>query len=349
MRESNSSSAHFQTTRFSTRESLLLAALVAFCLSPVLCMGQAQHPVVAPMAQGAGDLGSSVGSSAPSPSSLASIGGLTDDPISAGEIVHVIVFNAPDFTVTSRVSESGDLPIPLLGPIHLEGLNSAKASELIASDLRDRNLMIDPQVTVTVDVSSSGITILGEVRIPGIYPPPGKPYLSDLIATAGGLTATTGRVIEISNNRTPEKTEDIPWDPTMRNTSNYDRPVHPGDRILVRSCGFAYVGGHVGKPGSYALCGVQQHITLSKLIALASGVTPFTSERHTYLIRTQPDGTKVVQELDLHKILLARAADPEIKEDDIVYVTPSTMKDVLNRAVNFALTTSTELIYFVHQ
>ena len=344
MRESNPFSARFRSTRFHHLSSPHYAALVALCMAPALSLCQMPRPAAVPLNSGAVDVGSSTQTST---TTLTDIGGLTDDPISAGQVVHIIVFNAPDFSVTSRVSESGDIPVPLLGPMHLGGLNSAQASDLIATELKNRNLMLDPQITVTVDTSSSGITILGEVRSPGIYPPPGKHFLSDVIAAAGGLTATTGRVVEISNNRTPDKTEDIPWDPTMRNTSNYDRLIHPGDRVLVRSCGFAYVGGHVGKPGAYALCG-SQHITLSELVAVAGGITPLTSDKHSYLVRTQPDGTRVVEEIDVHKILLSQVADPVIKEDDIVYITPSTLKDVLNRALTFALETSSQLLYYAH-
>lgn len=314
--------------------------LCALCfLSSINAVGQSERPALIPAAQG--------GTSPTAATSLSGVGGLTDEPLSPGQVVHIIVMNAPDFSVTTRVSESGDIAIPMLGAVHLEGLNSEKASESIAAGLRDRDLLVDPQVTVTVESSSTGITILGEVHSPGIYPPPGKHMLSDLLAMAGGLTANTGRVIEISNNRTPDQKDAFPWDPTMHNTTNYDRPIHPGDRVLVRSCGIAYVGGHVAKPGAYSLCGSSQ-ITLSELLALAGGVTPLTSDKHSYIVRSQQDGSKVAEEIDVHKVLLARASDPIVKEDDVIYVTPSTVKDVLNRALQFAMSVSTSLLYAYH-
>lgn len=305
--------------------------------------GQDQRPALIPSGQGTGANSAAAAAAAAN----TNIGGLTDEPITPGEVVHVSVFNAPDFSVVTRVSEGGDIAIPMLGAVHLEGLNSLKASELVADDLKKKNLILEPNVLVTVDSSATGITVMGEVRSPGIYPPPGKHLLSDILATAGGLTANTGRVIEISNESDPGQRIEIPWDPTMHNTRNYDRPVHPGDRILVRSCGIAYVGGHVAKPGAYSLCGSPQ-ITLSEVVALAGGETPLTAEKHTYLIRPQPDGTRVVQEFDIHKVLHAEVADPVVKEDDIIYVSPSTLKDVLNRAVVFALTLSNTLFYSYH-
>ena len=59
----------------------------------------------------------------------------------------------------------------------------------------------------------------------------------------------------------------------MHNTDNFDRPVSPGDRVLVRACGIAYVGGNVNKPGAYSLCG-SPHMTLSEVMSLAGGIAP---------------------------------------------------------------------------
>lgn len=316
------------------------AAAGVLGVSLAVCAAQVQRPAIVESAQSSG-----VQSGAAT--ALANISGLTDEPITPGQTVHVSVFNAPDFSVSTRVSESGDIAYPYLGSVHVEGMTSAQASQAITEQLKSTNLMLDPHVLVTVDTFTTGITILGEVRSPGVYPPPGRGMLSDLIATAGGVTANTGRVIEISNAKRPGQKEDVPWDPTMHNTESYDRPVHPGDRVLVRACGIAYIGGHIGKPGAYSLCGSQQ-ITLSELVALAGGTTPYTSEHHVYLVRIQADGTRAAQEVDLAKVLRAKAGDPAMREDDIVFVTPSTIKDAANRAVNFALNLTTTLFYVYH-
>lgn len=337
---------HFSSFRLFLWGSTALRTCVAvgaLCVvSSVAATAQVERPALIQGGQSGAAPSTTV-----SAGSVAVVGGLTDEPISAGQVVHVAVFNAPDFSVNTRVSESGDIAYPILGAVHLEGMNSAEAAKTIADQLKQHDLMIDPNVTVTVDSFTTGITVLGEVHAPGIYPMPGKHLLSDLIATAGGLTASTGRVIEISNVKMPGKTEEVPWDPTMHDTSSYDRPVHAGDRVLVRTCGIAYVGGHVAKPGAYSLCGSPQ-ITVSELIALAGGVVPLTSEKHSFLIHTQADGSRAVQEVDLHKVLRARAGDPVVREDDIIYVTPSAVKDVLNRAVTFSMSMATTVLYTYH-
>lgn len=293
--------------------------------------------------RGGGGAGGS-GSAAQGIASSMSVGSLTDAPIIPGETVHVLVFDAPDFSIIGQVSDGGDIAVPMAGTVHVAGLNSQTAGQAIAERLRSMDLVTSPQVAVTVDTQAMGITVLGEVRSPGIYELTGKSMLSDLLAMAGGVTSDSGRVIEISNASNPEKKTDLPWDPTMHNTANYDTLVHPGDHILIRPCGIAYVGGNVSKPGAYPLC-ASQITTLSELMAMAGGVQRFSSPSHTYIIRTQPDGTRVVMRVNIDRIQKAKDADPSIQDDDIVYVSPSTLKLVVAQALTWAVSLSGPLIY----
>lgn len=318
---------------------LVIACFVGF--TSILLSAQEARPALIPLAQGSGGGGSSAAASA------GSIGGLSDGPIIVGDVVHINVFDAPDFSLVTRVSESGDIPYPILGQFHIAGLNSVSAANLLTKELKDRNLMLAPSVTVTVDSSSTGITVLGEVHSPGIYPPPGKHELSDLLAMAGGLTQNTGRIVEITHAHNPGKPESLAWDPTMHNTDNFDRPVSPGDRVLVRACGLAYVGGNVNKPGAYSLCG-SPNMTLSEVMTLAGGVALNSAPSKTFLVRAQPDGTKVVEQIDLKKVLTSRVADPIVHEDDIIYISPSPTKEILKGALAFALSVSPSLLYLYH-
>src|ERR1700757_1923657 len=104
-------------------------------LQPFFLTAQQQRPAVMPLSQGGGGPKSA--------DSGSSFGGLTDGPIQPGEIVHINVFDAPDFSLTTRVSESGDIPVPILGSFHIAGLNSASASQKLAQELKDSNLMLD--------------------------------------------------------------------------------------------------------------------------------------------------------------------------------------------------------------
>jgi polysaccharide biosynthesis/export protein len=318
--------------RHAARRNFKFAAMALLCLlAAAVCSAQ------------------SSGSSATSARSTAAsgqthIGVLSETPIYAGETVHVLVSDAPDFSVEARVSENGDIAIPMAGAVHLAGLNSEQAQRAVAERLVTLELVTNPRVTVTVEDLAMGVTVLGEVRAPGIYELNGKRMLSDLLASAGGMTANTGRVIEISNVSAPDKVSALAWDPTMHNIANYNKEVHPGDRVLVRPCGIAYVGGNVDKPGAYSLCG-SQLMTLSQLVAVAGGVVRLSAASHTYLIRTQPDGSRVATQINLPRIQKGKAADVPVQDDDIVYVSPSALKMVVNQAVAWAGSTINPLIY----
>jgi polysaccharide export outer membrane protein len=345
--------------------AVLALLLFGFCTT-----GRAQQtlPTMSSQQQGAGGSSSGAGSkvaavlanmangknsstsasvSTPPPGGLTSVGALTDAPIFPGETVHLTVFNAPDFSIVSQVSDGGDIAVPMAGPMHIAGMNSKEAGQAIADELKTMNLLRDPRVAVTVDTQAMGITVLGEVHTPGIYPPTGKQMLSDLIAMAGGMTGNTGRVVEVSNVSTPEKKSELSWDPTLHNTANSDILLHPGDRVIVRPCGIAYVGGNVGRPGAYSLCS-SQTTTLSELVDLAGGVNRFNNNSHTYIIRTRGDGSRVVMQINIDHILKAKAADVTIQEDDIVYVTSSALKLVAVQAVSWAVSVGGPLIYSFH-
>ncbi len=326
--------------------ALLCLLAAAFCCaqertsSPVLSGGGTSSGRTA----GVRGVGASTTGSGSSVGGQTNIGALSDAPIYPGETVHVLVFDAPDFSISAQVSESGDIALPMAGTLHLAGLNSEKAQQAVTERLVALDLVTKPHVAVTVENQALGVTLLGEIRSPGIYSLNGVHLLSDLLALAGGMTANTGRVIEITNASAPDKMTALAWDPTMHNTANYNQEVHPGDRVFVRPCGIAYMGGNVSKPGAYSLCG-SPVMTLSELVAMAGGVVRLSSASHTYLIRTRPDGSRIATEIDLPRIQKAKAADVPVQEDDIVYVSPSALKLVLNQAVAWAGGTLNSISY----
>src|SRR5579863_2177945 len=113
-----------------SKRVLIIACFVVF--TSTFLSAQEARPALIPLAQGAGGGGVS------SAGSAGSIGGLSDGPIIVGEVVHINVFNAPDFSLITRVSESGDIPYPILGQFHIAGLNSVSAASILAKELKDR-------------------------------------------------------------------------------------------------------------------------------------------------------------------------------------------------------------------
>lgn len=85
------------------------------------------------------------------------------------------------------ISPDGDINFPVLGKIHVAGLNRAQISDKIATELKDGKWVSDP--TVTVEFANLHFSVLGEVSSPGTYAISNdRVTLLEALAKAGDLT-----------------------------------------------------------------------------------------------------------------------------------------------------------------
>lgn len=85
------------------------------------------------------------------------------------------------------VSPYGDINFPVLGSLHISGMTRSELSRFIEQRLIDDELVQQP--IVTVEFVNTGISIIGEVKNPGLYAF-NKDHMTivDAIAMAGDLT-----------------------------------------------------------------------------------------------------------------------------------------------------------------
>ena len=109
--------------------------------------------------------------------------------IGSGDQLDMAVFNVPEMSQRQRVDENGDYPVPLVGPVHVAGLTLQNAQSLIASKLDGGHFVRQPSVSLFIsDFATQGVSVMGEVTKPGVYPVWGERHLLDMIAAAGGVT-----------------------------------------------------------------------------------------------------------------------------------------------------------------
>ncbi len=85
------------------------------------------------------------------------------------------------------VNSSGDINFPVLGSIHIAGLNREQVSGKIAKALTDGKWIADPMVSV--EFANLRFSIVGEVATPGTYAiADDKMTLLEAISKAGDLT-----------------------------------------------------------------------------------------------------------------------------------------------------------------
>lgn len=90
------------------------------------------------------------------------------------------------------VDSEGDINFPVLGKLHVAGMNRAQVAAYIEQKLKDENLVKDP--VVTVEFANTGISIIGEVASPGRYEfNKDRLTIIDALAMAGDLTVNGER------------------------------------------------------------------------------------------------------------------------------------------------------------
>ena len=96
--------------------------------------------------------------------------------------------STPNMDVGYRVATDGSIDFPIIGKIQAVGLTSRQLTESIKNELKTRNLISDPYVTV--DIINFTYSILGESKKVGTIEVKGKDRVTllDAIAQAGDLS-----------------------------------------------------------------------------------------------------------------------------------------------------------------
>lgn len=121
---------------------------------------------------------------------------------SAANTSGVMQQSSYDMVASYTINSSGDIDFPVLGRLHIAGMNREQVAEYIRRELISRDLVKDP--VVTVDYLNLCVTVMGEVTRPGRYAIDREDYsLLDALSAAGDLTIygkrNNVRVIRMEN------------------------------------------------------------------------------------------------------------------------------------------------------
>ncbi len=106
--------------------------------------------------------------------------------IGAGDTIAVTVYNEPDLTVKSRVSESGLVRIPLLGDVNVAGKTPQQLASVLEAMYLD-GYLVAPSVSVQI-TAFRPFYVRGEVKRAGAFVYEPGLTVNKAIAKAGGLS-----------------------------------------------------------------------------------------------------------------------------------------------------------------
>lgn len=267
-------------------------------------------------------------------------GSPADILIGKGDLLQVSVYGMQDFNEQVRVDDAGDISLPMLGAVHVGGLASSAAESLIEKKLVDGGFFRNPHVSLFVkEYATQGVSVMGEVQKPGVYPLIGSHKLFDMISSAGGTTPKAGKSVLISHRKGLPQQVDLSdsQDPSKWASSNVE--VLPGDTVMVSKAGIVYVVGDVRLPGGFVMERGTE-MTVLQALALAQGANTTASLDKAKLIRKTQEGS-VEQPIPLKKILASKSSDLKLRADDILFVPNSAAKSATRRGLEAALQAAT--------
>jgi polysaccharide export outer membrane protein len=261
--------------------------------------------------------------------------------ISGGDLLQVSIYGADDLKRDVRVNSEGDITLPLVGTVHVGGLPTEEAETTIAKAYSSGGFIKHPQITLLIkEFTTQGISVLGEVVKPGVYPALGSRRLFDIISAAQGMTPKAGRMITITHRNDPDHPVEITLQQDLSRSLGSNLDVYPGDTIVVSKAGIVYVVGDVTKPGGFVMENNSEHLTVLQAIALAQGTNRTAALKDAKIIRKGPSGMSETS-IDLTQIMKAKAPDQPLQNDDIVFVPVSAAKSAAKRGLEAILQTAT--------
>jgi polysaccharide export outer membrane protein len=263
-----------------------------------------------------------------------------------GDLIEINVYNVPELTSKVRVSNAGDVYLPLIDYVHLEGLTQEEAQSLIEKRLSDGGFVRNPHVTIFVDeASSQGVVVIGEVMKAGIYSDVADHKLYEVISQAGGFSQNASRKIAIIRKGHSEPIRvDLPRNLADDLTANIE--IMPGDTITVPKAPIIYVVGDVARPSGLLVD--NGTMTVLQALALAGGTNKTAKLGGARLIRKGPTGMTETK-IEIKKMLEAKAPDVTLQADDILFVPVSGGRVLVGRTFEVAMAAATAAtVYSVH-
>lgn len=267
--------------------------------------------------------------------------------IGPGDMIHVSVFDEPDMEQRVSISSTGIGHFYLVGDMRVGGMTINQVEKALEDSLRSRNLLVNPNVNVTIEQSASAqVSVLGEVHNPGTYDISTGRNILDILSMAGGLTDIADRNITIKRKQGKDESISVFLPNDAKAAIDKSVLVYPGDTVVVPKAGLIFVLGDVNRPGGYYM---QRDSTLSALqaVTMAGGLLPNAAAPHSRIVRRDPSNPKGYIDIPLQLRAMQNGKKPDIqlKADDVIYIPFSYYRNFVIQSPAILASATSALIY----
>lgn len=234
--------------------------------------------------------------------------------LTTGDLVRVTVYNQPDLTTETRITEHGSLFFPLVGEVPVAGTSASAAAGRIAKALEAGGFIKNPQVNVVVlEFKGQEVSVLGQVNRPGKFPLQKASRLTDVLALAGGVTQTgADSLILITDRGGKSERREVDLLALFREGAQaLNVEIVNNDILYVPREPRFYIYGEVQRPGSFRL---EKNMSVVQALSVGGGLTQRGTQKGMRILRRGDQGE--MREIE------ARLSDP-LQPDDVVFVKES--------------------------
>jgi len=223
--------------------------------------------------------------------------------LGAGDRLQVTVWQEDDLTGIYTISKDGYLTVNWMEPILVKDKTLDEAKVLVQKTVSE--YVRKPVVTLSVaDYQSKKITILGEVKIPGlVFLKNDQTLIHVILKDAGGVTGQAGDTLSVVRAHTNDKenfeTVTVSLGKLLSGDPTQNITLRDGDTLLVprydsKGVGSAtsdsvFVVGEVKNKGSFR---IKEGYTVLNAVLDAGGFTKFASQNRVKVVRGQGETKK---------------------------------------------------------
>lgn len=161
-----------------------------------------------------------------------------DYTLQPGDVIRVQVFQEPDMEREVRVSQEGEISLPLIGSIPVRNRSLAQVEKTVR-ELYDRDYLVNPQISLVVlKYQPRTVNVLGSVNAPQAVeiPPEQDMNLLDAVSRAGGFNRYGDKKrVRLTRTLADGKVENfqINTEELITGASTQNWQLQPGDVVFV--------------------------------------------------------------------------------------------------------------------
>lgn len=225
--------------------------------------------------------------------------------------------------VEVRIAHNGTINLPLVGSIHIAGLDMVSAENVIREAYVPKFV---PTLAVGIRIEAfktADVVVVGAAELPGIVNlRRNQQTVLHAVAAAGGMTQLASGEVILQRRRDPENKIRV----YLRNSADLQSvmamdPLESGDVIEVVAAqpNTIFVGGLVNMPGPREFP-IGTEVTALQALAAAGGPVEAVFPKEATLIRRMPNGEDVHVRIDIEKLRSGEEENIKLAAGDIFWV-----------------------------